>query len=43
MMLGQAAGTAAAMTQNDKTTVQKVNAAELQRHLGEATVPFQKP
>jgi|UniRef100_UPI0037843C15 hypothetical protein len=43
MMLGQAAGTAAAMTQKDKTTVQRVNASELQRRLREAAVPFQKP
>jgi hypothetical protein len=43
MMLGQAAGTAAAMTQKDKTSVQGVNAAELRRRLGEATVPFRKP
>ena len=43
MMLGQAAGTAAAMTLIDKTTVQEVNAAELQRRLKEASVPFRKP
>jgi hypothetical protein len=43
MMLGQAAGTAAAMTQKDKTTVQRVNAVELQRRLKQASVPFRKP
>ena len=43
MMLGQAAGTAAAMTQKDKTPVQRVNTSELQRRLREASVPFQKP
>jgi hypothetical protein len=43
MMLGQAAGTAAAMTQKEKTSVQGVDAAELQKRLGEASVPFQKP
>jgi len=43
MMLGQAAGIAAAMTQKDKTPVQSVNVAELQRRLHEAGVPFRKP
>jgi hypothetical protein len=43
MMLGQAAGIAAAMTQKDKTTAQGVNTAELQRRLKQAAVPFQKP
>ena len=43
MMLGQAAGIAAAMTQKDKTTVQSVNVADLQRRLQEAGVPFRKP
>lgn len=43
MMLGQAAGIAAAMAQKDKTLVQRVNATELQRRLREASVPFQKP
>ena len=43
MMLGQTAGTAAAMTQKEKTSVQGVDAAELQKRLGEASVPFQKP
>ena len=43
MMLGQAAGTAAAMTLIDKTTVQRVNAVELQRGLKQASVPFRKP
>jgi hypothetical protein len=43
MMLGQAAGIAAAMTQKDKTTVQSVNVADLQRRLHEAGVPFRKP
>jgi hypothetical protein len=43
MMLGQAAGIAAAMTQKDKTSVQGVNAVELRTRLGEATVPFRKP
>lgn len=43
MMLGQAAGIAAAMTQKDKTTAQGVNAAELQKRLKQAAVPFQKP
>jgi hypothetical protein len=42
MMLGQAAGTAA-LAQKDKTSVQRVNASELQRRLREAAVPFQKP
>jgi hypothetical protein len=42
MMLGQAAGTAAAMTQKDKTTVQGVNTSELQRRLKEAAVPIQR-
>jgi hypothetical protein len=41
MMLGQAAGTAAALAQKDKTTVQRVKVAELQRRLKEAAVPFQ--
>jgi len=43
MMLGEAAGIAAAMTQKDKTTVQLVNVSELQRRLQEAGVPFRKP
>ena len=43
MMLGQAAGTAAALAQKDKTTVQRVNAVELQRALKQASVPFRKP
>ena len=43
MMLGQAAGTAAALAQKDKTPVQRVKVAELQRRLKEAAVPFQKP
>jgi hypothetical protein len=42
MMLGQAAGTAAAMAQKDKTTVQGVNTSELQRRLKEAAVPIQR-
>lgn len=36
MMLGQAAGTAAAMAQKDKAPVQRVNASELQRRLRDA-------
>ena len=43
MMLGQAAGIAAAMTQKEKSTVQRVKVAELQRRLKEAAAPFQKP
>ena len=43
MMLGQAAGTAAAIANKDKTTVQRVNAAELQRRLREAAVPIDRP
>jgi hypothetical protein len=43
MMLGQAAGTAAAIAHKDKTTVQRVNAAELQRRLREAAVPIDRP
>jgi hypothetical protein len=43
MMLGQAAGTAAALAQKDKTPVQRVKEAELQRRLLEASAPFQKP
>jgi|UniRef100_UPI0037842792 hypothetical protein len=43
MMLGQAAGTAAALAQKGKISVQRVDAAELQRRLREAAVPFQKP
>jgi len=43
MMLGQAAGIAAAMTQKDQTSVQGVNTTELQKRLFEASVPFQKP
>jgi hypothetical protein len=39
MMLGQAAGTAAAMAYNDKTPVQRVSPSELQRHLEKAGVP----
>jgi hypothetical protein len=43
MMLGQAAGTAAALAQKDKATVQGVNGAELQKRLREASVPLKKP
>ena len=43
MMLGQAAGAAAALAQEDKTTLQRVNVAELQRHLGETAAPIQRP
>jgi hypothetical protein len=43
MMLGQAAGTAAALAQKDKTPVQRVKVADLQRRLLEASVPCQKP
>jgi hypothetical protein len=43
MMLGQAAGTAAALVQKDKATVQGVNGAELQKRLREASVPLKKP
>ncbi|MDP5006699.1 MAG: FAD-dependent oxidoreductase, partial [Verrucomicrobiales bacterium] len=43
MMLGQAAGTAAAMTQRDKTSVQGVSPVEVQRRLREISVPFEKP
>jgi hypothetical protein len=43
MMLGQAAGIAAAMAQKDKTPVQHVNGSELQRRLQEASVPYRKP
>ncbi len=39
MMLGQAAGTAAAMACNDKTPVQRVSPSELRRHLEKAGVP----
>jgi hypothetical protein len=42
MMLGPAAGTAAAMTQKDKTPVQRVNVADLHWRLREAAVPIQK-
>jgi hypothetical protein len=41
MMLGQAAGTAAAMAYEGKTTVQRVNTQELQRRLEKAGVPIQ--
>ena len=43
MMLGQAAGTAAALSRKDGTPVQRVQVAELQRRLKEAAAPFQKP
>ena len=43
MMLGQAAGTAAALAQKDKTSVQLVKVAELQRRLKQASIPLQKP
>jgi hypothetical protein len=43
MMLGQAAGTAAALAQKDKTTVQRVNMAELQERLGMTAVQFKRP
>ncbi|MEQ1853761.1 MAG: FAD-dependent oxidoreductase, partial [Chthoniobacteraceae bacterium] len=43
MMLGEVAGTAAAMTQKDQTTVQRVNTSELQRRLKEAAVPIHRP
>jgi hypothetical protein len=43
MMLGQAAGNAAALAQKDKSTVQEVKGAELQKRLRGATVPFKKP
>jgi len=40
MMLGEAAGIAAAMAQKDKKTVQRVNVSGLQKRLQEAGVPF---
>ena len=43
MMLGQAAGIAAALSRKDGTPVQRVQVAELQRRLKEAAAPFQKP
>ena len=43
MMLGQAAGIAAAMTQKDGTPVQRVQVAELRKRLQEASVPLRKP
>ena len=43
MMLGQAAGIAAAMTQKEKSTVQRVQVAELRKRLQEASVPLRKP
>jgi hypothetical protein len=43
MMLGQAAGTAAALAQKGKISVQRVDAVELQRRLKQASIPFQKP
>jgi hypothetical protein len=43
MMLGQAAGTAAALAQKARTAVQRVSSAELQKHLLEAGVPVRKP
>jgi FAD dependent oxidoreductase len=43
MMLGQAAGTAAALAQKEKSTVQRMKVAELQRRLREAAVPFKTP
>jgi hypothetical protein len=41
MMLGQAAGSAAALAYEGKTTVQRVNTQELQRRLEKAGVPIQ--
>jgi hypothetical protein len=43
MMLGPAAGTAAALAQKEKSTVQRVKVAELQRRLKESGVPLKKP
>jgi hypothetical protein len=43
MMLGQAAGTAAAMARNAKTSVRSVDVKDLQRRLRAASVPFEKP
>jgi len=43
MMLGQAAGTAAALAQKEKIAVHRVSVEELQRRLKQAAVPFQKP
>ncbi|MCF7784530.1 MAG: FAD-dependent oxidoreductase [Prosthecobacter sp.] len=43
MMIGQAAGTAAALVGQDKVPVQRVNPTELQKRLSEAGVPLQKP
>ena len=43
MMLGQAAGTAAALSRKDGTPVQRVQVAELRKRLQEASVPLRKP
>jgi hypothetical protein len=43
MMLGEAAGVAAAMAQREKTPVQRVKVAEVQMRLKEIGAPFQKP
>lgn len=42
MMLGEAAGTAAAMAKRDGVPVQRVDVGVLQKRLGEFLVPFQK-
>ncbi len=43
MMLGEAAGTAAAMAKRDGVPVQRVDVASLRKRLQQAAVPFQRP
>jgi hypothetical protein len=43
MMLGEAAGTAAAMAKRDGVPVQRVDVEEMQKRLQESAVPFRRP
>lgn len=43
MMLGEAAGNAAAIASQDQVTVQRVDVAALRQRLRQAAVPFEKP